>query len=192
MTNFDELPPLNQGVSRAKYRKMLDDLRRLQHRWGNDLDEVISFFGMNLMAAQERLAYARKTGGGAPNIWTWHNLHSLWHAVRAQCRIADCTVEQACAHLAKRGYRVRVTDYSGPLPRSFEKIIRSSQALRAAFYNAEREFKALPQEARRGLKAQTEYEVRVRRGEVASASVDDIIEHLAEVAKWHDKWRSRE
>jgi hypothetical protein len=157
MTNFDELPPLNQGMSRIEFGKMLDDLRRLQHRWGDDLDEVISGFGMQLMAAQERLARARKTRGGRPNLWTSHNLHDLWHAVRAQCRIANCTVEQACAHLAKRGYLVGVTDYSGPTQRSFERIIRSSQALRAAFYKAERErVKALSRKTRRDLNVKTE------------------------------------
>ena len=49
------------------------------------------------------------------------------------------TVEQACAHLAKRGYLFGVTDYSGPMERSFERTIRSSQALRHAFYKAESE-----------------------------------------------------
>lgn len=174
------------GISRAKFARMLDDLRRLLHRWGGDLEEVIPFFGMQLASAEDQLARTKKLKGGAAKIWSWRTLNELWHAVNAESKVAHCTVEQACARLAKRGYNVYITDYSGPIVRDIDKTIRSSQALRAAFYKAEKEVNALPTEARRGLENDVQqYALRVSRGEV---SVADISKHRTKVAKWHAKW----
>jgi hypothetical protein len=130
--------PLDPGITRARFQKIVDDLRRLKHRWGADLDEVLPFFEMHLTEAQGRLARSRKARVGAPNFWTQRNLNDLWHAVEGWRRLHDWTVEAACAHLAKLGYSISVTDCSGPVERNFEKTIRSGQALRIAFYEADR------------------------------------------------------
>jgi hypothetical protein len=151
---LDQLPPLDPGMSRARFQEMLDDVRRLHHRWGDDLEHIISHVGMVIRQAEIRLARSRKAREGAPNLWTPRNLHDLWHAVKSWCRVLNCTVEEACAHLAKRGYLVGVTDYSGPVERSFEKIIRSGQALRAAFYKAERLRKSLEAKPRRNTEGE--------------------------------------
>jgi hypothetical protein len=147
--------PVDPGVSRAKFQRMLDDVRRLRHRWGADLDHIIRHVDLMIWEAEDRLARSRKAPKGAPNLWCHDNLVDIWRAVIEWRRVLNCTVEEACEHLAKLGYYISATDYSGPVARSFERTIRSSTTLRAAYYKAEKMRKSIEARARKNTEGKT-------------------------------------
>jgi hypothetical protein len=163
---------------------MIDDLWALHRRYGDDLEQVIPFFEVHVTDAQERLLLTPRRNG-AIGIWNSETLPWLWRHVRAHCQLHQCTIDKACAALAKRGYEVSTTDYDRFVVQERHKTVRSKAALRAAYYKADREFRRITPDHQRGYEADVQMLIRLAKGELPRL---DLTEHRRKVARWNALW----
>jgi hypothetical protein len=90
-------PPLTA----TRYKQMVRELAHLYDKYQGDMDEIISFMGLQIASAVDRAKRMTKSpGAGAPELWNKDQLAHLWVKVRArQIAWPGLTVRAICREL---------------------------------------------------------------------------------------------